>query len=143
MSEGISIRKCRLDECDIILRMWKASGALSSATDNIEVLQNLIENPNSTLLVAEYRGNLAGTVIAGWDGWRGNIYRLTVLPEYRRRGIGKQLLKAAEDFLASKGARRVSGLAAPGTPLAIPFWDSTVVSGYTKDSSFIRYTKNL
>lgn len=143
MPTEIVIRQCRLDECDAVLNLWKTSDVLPGTTDNREALQKLLDNPNSALLVAEHRGKVVGSVIAGWDGWRGNIYRLSVLPGYRRKGIGKRLQKEAEDFLLSRGARRVGGLVFPGTPLAVPFWDSTLVSGYKKDTTFIRYTKNL
>jgi ribosomal protein S18 acetylase RimI-like enzyme len=35
-----------------------------------------------------------GTLVAAWDGWRGNMYRLAVLPEHRRAGIGRELVDA-------------------------------------------------
>lgn len=48
-----------------------------------------------------------GSVIAGWDGRRGSLYRLAVAPDYRRQGLGRRLLDVAEGRLASSGAARL------------------------------------
>ena len=42
-------------------------------------------------MVAESDQQIVGTVIAGWDGWRGSIYRLVVAPSHRRAGLGRRL----------------------------------------------------
>jgi ribosomal protein S18 acetylase RimI-like enzyme len=75
----------------------------------------------AALLVAVAGGGVVGTVIAGWDGWRGNIYRLAVHPNHRRRGTGRALAAAADDVLAALGAR-----ASPrwSTATARGRWDS-------------------
>jgi len=84
-----------------------------------------------------------GTVIAGWDGWRGNIYRLAVLPAYRKRGIGRLLVNEAENFLIAKGAQRIGGLVAKEEPLAVSFWDTLAENGFRRDSTFVRYAKSI
>jgi len=57
-------------------------------------------------LVATIDEEIVGSVIGGWDGWRGNIYRLAVAPEYRRRGIARSLMKEVSQALFDKGTRR-------------------------------------
>ena len=58
--------------------------------------------------VAEQRGEIVGAVIAGYDGVRGWIYRLAVVPNKRRCGIGRQLLEAAETALQNLGCPKVN-----------------------------------
>jgi ribosomal protein S18 acetylase RimI-like enzyme len=55
-----------------------------------------------------------GTIVAGWDGWRGSLYRLAVLPAARRRGTALRLVADGERRLAEKGA------AASSAPSADP-----------------------
>jgi len=112
-------------------------------TDSPEVLRRLIQNTGAVLLIAEYQNTLVGTIVATWDGWRGNIYRLAVLPTYRRRGIGRLLVKGAEDFLSGKGAQRISILVANGEPIAVSFWDALIDAGYNRDLRIVRYAKTL
>ncbi len=59
----------------------------------------LLERDPSALLVAELGDQLVGSVIAGWDGWRGHLYRLAVHPDRSREGVGRALLVAAESRL--------------------------------------------
>ena len=143
MATSVTIRKCRPDECALVLDLWKAAGSMTSVTDTVEVLRSLLQLDGATLLVAENENMLVGTVIAGYDGWRGNIYRLAVLPDYQRRGIAKLLVKEAEKFLVSQGAQRIGGLVAKEKPVAVSFWNALVDNGYNRDESFVRYAKNL
>jgi ribosomal protein S18 acetylase RimI-like enzyme len=66
-----------------------------------------------------------------------------VLPEARRRGVARALVKEAEDRLSSKGARRMSILFESTDPQALSFWEARADMGYTRDPGARRYTKNL
>ena len=43
-------------------------------------------------------GAIVGALIAAWDGWRGNMYRLAVDKGHRREGIGLALTRAGENY---------------------------------------------
>jgi len=143
MIKGVSVRPCQPDECALVLDVWRDAGSMTSITDNIEVLRRLLQLTNTALLVAEHQHKLVGTVIAGWDGWRGNLYRLAVLPSHRKRGIGRLLVTEGENFLIAKGAQRIGGLVAKEDPLAVSFWDALADDGYKQDSTFNRYAKSI
>tara|TARA_B100001245_G_scaffold185884_1_gene144034 strand:+ start:330 stop:536 length:207 start_codon:yes stop_codon:yes gene_type:complete len=50
-------------------------------------------NSNAALLtVGESGGDIAGAVIAAFDGWQGNIYCLAVHPDHQRKGIARRLV---------------------------------------------------
>lgn len=137
------IRSCRLEECPAVLALWKEAEVIPSATDTREELERLVREQADLLLVAEENGAIVGTIIAGWDGWRGNIYRLAVLPRRRRRGIARALLEAAERVLLSKGARRISALVERHDARAVGFWDAMRKVAYERDPRMVRYVKTL
>jgi ribosomal protein S18 acetylase RimI-like enzyme len=60
------------------------------------------------LLVGELGGSIVGAVIAGFDGVRGWLYHLAVLPEHRRRGFATKLVRAAEQGLLGMGCGKVN-----------------------------------
>ena len=47
-----------------------------------------------------------GSLIAGFDGWRANLHRMAVHPQWRRRGLGLALVAEAERRLEAQGAKR-------------------------------------
>lgn len=51
---------------------------------------------------------IVGAVMAGYDGVRGWIYHLAVAPEFRRRGYGAQLVRAAEAGLRTLRCAKVN-----------------------------------
>ena len=141
MAEAAPIRPARSEEVPQILALWQEADATPSPTDTRDEVMKLLGEAAAVLLVAEADGRLVGTVIGGWDGWRGNIYRLAVLPAYRRRGIARALVGEAERRLHGMGARRISALVQSDHPWATDFWDSLGASGYRHDEQMRRYVK--
>jgi ribosomal protein S18 acetylase RimI-like enzyme len=140
MSSDIAIRPVRENELAAVLWLWEEAGVTpASVTDSIEGLTRLIREPGAIFLVAAIDGRIIGSVIGGWDGWRGNIYRLAVTPEYRRRGVARQLVEEISSALFNKGADRLSALVEHEHPWAIEFWESLRDLGYENDPRFARY----
>jgi ribosomal protein S18 acetylase RimI-like enzyme len=76
------------------------------------------------LLVATSPGALAGAVVAGFDGVRGWIHHLAVLPAWRRRGIATRLVGAAEAGLRALGCPKVNLQVRPSNSGVVAFYRS-------------------
>jgi ribosomal protein S18 acetylase RimI-like enzyme len=118
------IRVGRIADVDGVLRLWLQAGSEPTHTDDAPSLMALVGHDGSSLLVAEEGGDVVGSVIAGWDGWRGSIYRLAVAPSHRRRGLGGQLVTAAESHLRAVGAVRLGAIVVETESEATEFWRS-------------------
>ena len=59
-------------------------------------------------LVAVSGADVAGTVMGGYDGNRGWIYRLAVSPALRGGGVGRALMAEAERRLTTYGCVKVN-----------------------------------
>jgi GNAT superfamily N-acetyltransferase len=59
-------------------------------------------------LVAINEDMLIGTVVGGFDGYRGWIYYLGVDPVHQRRGIGTSLMKQVESKLLNRGCPKLN-----------------------------------
>ncbi len=137
----IEIRPCRLEECSQVLALWERAGAIASPTDTLDEVTRLVREHAGALLVALQEGAIVGSVIGGWDGWRGNIYRLAVAPEAQRAGLARRLVQEAERRLRAKGARRISALVERHEPHAVGFWDALAARGWRRDERMLRYVK--
>ena len=139
--QKITVRRCRQDDVDAVLKLWAlARSEHASTPDGREAVERMVEGSPAALLVAEAGGQVVGAVIAAWDGWRGNIYRLAVADSYRRRGVGLQLTRAAEDYLRGCGVGRVTALVAYDDEAAGSFWDA---AGYPQDADIGRRVRNI
>lgn len=131
----------RAQDASAILELWHgARSAHASTADRLEDVQRLLSETPGSLLVADGDNTVIGVVIAAWDGWRGNMYRLAVLPAHRRRGIGMDLVRAGEEHLRRQGACRITALVGYDDPTAAAFWDS---AGYPQDREIGRRVRNL
>ena len=60
------------------------------------------------LLVAGHGGRVVGTVMAGYEGHRGWIHYLGVVPDLQRGGLGRALMADAERRLIALGCQKIN-----------------------------------
>ncbi len=120
----IPIRPAVTGDLAAVLQLWQEA-ADPTSTDTDSALRALVEHDRDALMVAEESGRIVGTVIAGWDGWRGSVYRLVVAPDFRRSGLGRHLVEAAERRLAELGALRTQAVVVGSDSRAMGFWSAT------------------
>jgi ribosomal protein S18 acetylase RimI-like enzyme len=139
--EQIIVRRGRKPDVPAISKLWEEARSRHAAIpDRLVDVERLLAESPAALLVAERDDEIVGTLIAAWDGWRGNMYRLAVCDGHRREGIGLALARAGEDYLRSCGARRVTALVAFDDEAAAAFWEA---AGYPWDRQIGRRARNL
>lgn len=132
------IREARADDADAVLALWRAADAVESVTDDPRSIEVLLRTPTARLFLATDGDAIVGTIVAGFDGWRGSVYRLAVLPSHRRRGIALALVREAERFLTEAGARKLCAMVMRHHDHALAFWEA---AGYDEDARLKRYVK--
>jgi len=137
----LEIREATTADVDAVLALWDADADPGRAViDEPEALHRLLAAPSGTLLLAESDRHLVGTIIAGWDSWRGNLYRLVVAGDQRRRGVARALVAEAERRLRQSGCPRITALVHVGLEQAPKFWTA---AGYVHDEPTGRFVRNL
>ena len=106
------------------LAVWRTAGPgvqLGPSDTPEEISKKLTRDPD-LCLVAEVEGRLAGCVLGGFDGRRGMVYHLAVLPEQRGRGLGAALLTELESRLKAKGCLKSYLLVLQENPEVLDFY---------------------
>ena len=137
---SIELRPCRVQDIAAVLALWEQAATSGSVTDHPDAIRKRLERDADLFLLAWDGDRLVGSLIGGWDGWRGNMYRLAVGPDYRRRGIARKLVGAVERRLRLLGAERITALVTKHEAPAKAFWRNV---GYIDDTEMGRYAKNM
>ncbi|MCX4999602.1 GNAT family N-acetyltransferase [Streptomyces longwoodensis] len=139
MSE-LRIRAAEPGDLDAVLAFWRTAAEGTSISDDRDGVERLLARDPEALVLAESAGELVGTVIAGFDGWRCHLYRLAVHPGHRRRGVGSALLAAAEERFVRLGGRRGDAMVLTRNETAHHAWRA---AGYTPQEQWRRWVKPL
>ncbi len=83
---------------------WTTEADLLDGTrTDAELIRQIIETPGTTLLKLQTANAIIGCVELRKEGTRMYLGMLTVRPDLQGQGIGKMLMKAAEEFAVEKG----------------------------------------
>jgi ribosomal protein S18 acetylase RimI-like enzyme len=137
----VKIRRATTDDVDALLDAWRRAEAAPSLTDTRPDVRRFLEFENSIGLVAvDGAGIVQGSLFVTFDGWRGNFYRLTVTPEFRRQGVALALVAEGERWLTSVGARRLTALVEGDRTGSQAFWEA---AGFEHYEGMRRYRKEI
>lgn len=135
-----TIRHGTKADLEPVLSLWSRSDGPTTETDSAEALTDLLARDPEALLVATTGDEVVGSLIAGWDGWRGSFYRLAVDPGWRRQGMATALIRAGEERLRALGVRRLTAIVLSEDGGAIEFW---AAAGYERQVARTRFVRML
>jgi ribosomal protein S18 acetylase RimI-like enzyme len=103
------IRPYRAADRDIVVSLWEVVFAGDPAWNApIDVIERKLGVQPDLFLVGVLGERVVGTVLAGFDGVRGWVHHLAVLPELRRQGLAGQLMDRAEEKLLALGCPKLN-----------------------------------
>lgn len=126
MNLTVSIRTFRHpQDYATVLALWQSmeTGVHVGRSDAPGEIEKKLTRDPDLFLVAEAGEKLVGAVLGGFDGRRGLIYHLAVAEEYRRQGVGAQLMDEVEKRLREKGCLKCYLLVLNGNDSAARFYE--------------------
>ena len=107
------VRNMTIADYEQVYALWmQIKGfAMRSVDDSKEGVAGFLKRNPKTSVVAIEDDKVVGAILCGHDGRRGCMYHVCVHPDYRRRGIGKEMVVYAMKRLQEEGISKVSLIA--------------------------------
>ncbi|MBR0926345.1 GNAT family acetyltransferase [Bradyrhizobium diazoefficiens] len=82
-----------------VVALWQRCGLTRPWNDPHADIALARRRDNSTVLIGREGGEIVATIMVGHDGHRGWVYYVAVDPDCQKRGLGRLIMAAAEDWL--------------------------------------------
>ena len=100
----LTIRHAVPEDEPSVVELWRACDLVTSYNDPAADFRFARAGACSDVLVGgDETGRISGSVMVGHDGHRGWLYYVASTPRSRGRGIGRQMVQAAEEWLRQRG----------------------------------------
>lgn len=137
------VRTMTIDDYAGVYALWtKIRGfGLRSVDDSFEGVKRFLKRNPRTSVVAEEDGKIVGSILCGHDGRRGCFYHVCVDEDYRRRGIGREMVVMAMQQLKEEEINKVCLIAFTKNDIGNAFWNTI---GWTRrlDLNYYDFTLN-
>ena len=120
----MDIRTFQHGDFEEVVALWERCDLVTPPDDPETVIERKIAHDPALFLVAEVNGEVVGTLLGGYDGYRGYAYYLAVHPEFQGRGIANAMVARLEKKLLARGC--------PQLLLAIPDDNTATLSMFDK-----------
>ena len=107
-----------------VIDLWHRSGLTRPWNSPEQDFDFALATPNAVILVIEDRGAILASAMVGHDGHRGSVYYVSTDPEARGRGLGRQVMQFAENWLKQNGIWKLNLLVRQQNAPAIGFYES-------------------
>ena len=126
----MSIRSFVEADTEAVVELWEVCGLTRPWNDPRKDIARKLSVQPELFLVLDLDGAVSGTAMVGFDGHRGWVYYLAVLPELQGGGHGRELMGAAEHLLLDLGCPKFNLQVREGNEAVIGFYRSL---GYDVD----------
>jgi ribosomal protein S18 acetylase RimI-like enzyme len=102
------IVRYRSEYQDAVVDLWRKCNLVVPQNDPVEDIQKKLAFQPDLFFVSLLDGKVIGSIMVGYEGHRGWLNYLAVLPEHQRRGYGRKLVEKAVDELKRLGCLKVN-----------------------------------
>ena len=107
MIAGLAITEIEDADAAAVVSLWERCALTRPWNDPAADIALARRSPDATVLVGRVAGEIVGSVMVGHDGHRGWVYYVSVDPDHRVKGYGRDIMNAAEDWLRSRGIAKL------------------------------------
>jgi ribosomal protein S18 acetylase RimI-like enzyme len=120
----VLVRSALPQDEEAVAALWRATGLVVAPKDPVADFRFARSTPGSDVLVAaDAEGRVRATVMVGHDGHRGWLYYVAADPETRGLGLGRRMVREAEDWLRQRGVEKAQLLLREANAQVVSFYE--------------------
>lgn len=121
----MKIRVMNISDYEKVYALWMSckNMGFNNLDDSKEGIEKFLKRNPDTSFVAVEDDAVVGIVLAGHDGRRGYVYHMSVAENYRKQGIGTQLMSHCEEALKREGINKTALLVFKRNEAGNAFWE--------------------
>lgn len=104
----IRLRKYQHSDKHSLIQLWQQAFPDPAPHNEPHLVLEAKLKVDNLLFVAEKKGKIVGSCMAGYDGHRGWLYSVAIDKQTRRQGIGSKLVKHTIRELNKRGCKKVN-----------------------------------
>lgn len=109
------IRDFQTQDTQAVVELWQRCDLIRPWNDpHLDIQRKLVDAHPFWVFVDQ--GRVVATLMVGYDGHRGSVNYLAVDPGCQRRGIARQLMRQAEQYLLEHGCPKLNLMVRDGNP---------------------------
>lgn len=125
------IRKYHPSDEEDVIRLWDECGLIVPQNDPRRDIEKKVQFQPQWFFVGILDGRLISSMMVGYEGHRGWINYLAVLPSFQRRGYGRHMMERAESVLREAGCPKINLQVRKSNTSVIQFYKAC---GYSEDA---------
>jgi hypothetical protein len=126
MNTDTALAIAPIEDADIaaVVALWQRCGLVRPWNDPESDIALARQGPNAAVLLGRDGDVVMASVLVGHDGHRGWVYYVAVDPQHRKKGLGRAIMTAAEDWLRARGIVKVQLMVRPDNIQVQAFYET-------------------
>jgi ribosomal protein S18 acetylase RimI-like enzyme len=126
MSTGTALTIAPLEDAEVaaVIALWQRCGLTRPWNDPAADISLARQGANAAVLLGRDGDAVVASVLVGHDGHRGWVYYVAVDPQHRKKGLGRAIMAAAEEWLRARGILKLQLLVRPDNIQVQAFYET-------------------
>jgi ribosomal protein S18 acetylase RimI-like enzyme len=126
MSTGTALSIAPLEDADVaaVIALWQRCGLTRPWNDPAADIALARQGANAAVLLGRDGDAVVASVLVGHDGHRGWVYYVAVDPQHRKKGLGRAIMAAAEEWLRARGILKLQLMVRPDNIQVQAFYET-------------------
>ena len=105
--ESLEVKLFQMEFYEEVVKLWIAAGLKLTFSDTRDEIAKFYEHNKNSFFILVKDGKIIGTVIGAFDGRRGYVHHLAILPDFQHHNYGTLLMEHLTEYYRKNGVVKI------------------------------------